>query len=122
MRNPAFTASSRNIFTVSSEYSSRSLPTNESLARTSCDDRNDVAADGVGLEDVQQFARAGPDQFEVGVRRQKLHGFRHQRHGIAPGIGDAPGKDRDVGRRPAGQGGNHAADLRHRHQRGDVQL
>ena len=66
---PAAVASSWNIFTVSSEYSSRSLPTERQLLQEVVGDGDDVAADLVGLEDVEQLARAGPDQ--LGLRRAR---------------------------------------------------
>ena len=66
--NPAFTASLRNISTVSSENCVEVLADQLELLEDVVGGGDDVAADGVGLEDVQELARARPEQ--LGVRRQ----------------------------------------------------
>ena len=54
-------------------------------------DGNDVAADRVGLEDVEQFARARPKQFRFRALAQDLHRFLHQRHRINTAVGNPAG-------------------------------
>ena len=51
--------------TVSSENSSRSLPEQLQLGEEIVGDGDDVAADRVGLDDVEDLARARPDQLEL---------------------------------------------------------
>src|ERR1051325_1603335 len=64
-------------------------------------DGDDVAADGVGLEDVEELARAGPDQLRTRRGLEDLDAFAHDRHGIAPGVGNAPREHGDTRRRAA---------------------
>src|SRR3990172_9273156 len=45
---------------------------------------DDVAADGVGLKDVEKLARTGPDEFRVWRSAQYLDSRGHQRNWIAP--------------------------------------
>src|ERR1035438_9776516 len=60
---------------------------------------DDVAADCVGLENVQQLAGAGPDQLGVGGLGEYFHGGSHDWDGIAAGVGNASGEDRESRRR-----------------------
>ena len=83
--SPAAVASRWNIFTVSSENSSRSLPTSRQLLQQVVRDGDDVAADRVGLDDVEDLARARPDQLELGLGRERL---------AAPRASAAPGRGR----------------------------
>ncbi len=65
---------------------------------------DDVAADRIGLDEVQELPRTGPEQLDVRLRTHQLEGGRHERHGVAPGVGDASREDRDdarVARQPA---------------------
>ena len=64
--NPAARASSWNIFT-SSEYVSRLQPTFASFFQNVVCDGDDVATNRIGLEDIEQFPRACPNQ--LGQRR-----------------------------------------------------
>ncbi len=52
-----------------------------------------VAANFIGLKDVQEFARAGADQQRVGLRRHQIERRFHQGNWIATGVGDATGQD-----------------------------
>src|SRR5688500_20327446 len=60
-------------------------------------DRDDVAANGVGVEDIEQFARAGPDELLIRVRIHDVDGGFHQGPGSAAGFRDAPRTDRTAG-------------------------
>ena len=64
---------------------------------------DDVAADLVGLEDVEQLARACPDQFRLRVASSTCAAGHHVRHRIDAGVGDAAGEYRTMlgGRRQA---------------------
>src|SRR5262245_12894679 len=53
--------------------------------------RDHVAADVVGLPDVEELAAARPDHLHAAGRVARRHGVLHEGQGIAPGIGDAPG-------------------------------
>jgi hypothetical protein len=75
-------------------------------------DGDDVATDLVGLEDVEQLAGTGPDEFLGWVRLHHLDGGGHQRHGVAAGVGDSAGKDGDATWGRIGKGGGDIADLR----------
>src|SRR5262249_11449122 len=59
-------------------------------------DGDDVAADFVRLNHVEELTWAGPDQFGSRRRFEDLEGFGHVRYRIATGVGDTPGKDRNV--------------------------
>ncbi len=85
-------------------------------------DRDDVAADGIGLEDVQQLARAGPDELGAGLDAQDLDRFGHERDRIAAGVGDAAGEDGHVRGRAARDGRRHFPHLLERHDGRDVHL
>ncbi len=67
---------------------------------------DDVAADPVGLEKVQDLPGAGPEELELGLRGHDGQGRLHDRNRITTGVGDAPGEDRDVRRCPPAR---HAA-------------
>src|SRR5262245_64493309 len=56
---------------------------------------DDVAAALLGMEDVQELARAGPKQLRFRARTQDLLTGEHVRDGIHAGIGDTPGEHRD---------------------------
>ena len=71
MANPAATASWRNILTVSSENSREVLADQRQLGEHVRCRGDDVAADLVGLHDIQQLARAGPDQLGARQRPQE---------------------------------------------------
>jgi hypothetical protein len=53
-----------------------------------------VTADSVGLEDVQDLARAGPDELQSGEGGQDLDGGRHERDRVDAGVRDPSGEDR----------------------------
>ena len=54
---------------------------------------NDVAANFVGLENIQKFAGAGPDEFAVGLRGNDLERGFHDGNGIAASISHPSSKD-----------------------------
>src|SRR6516165_9633367 len=80
-----------------------------------------MAADRVSLENIEQLARACPD--ELGVRRgaEAAHRLRHQRYRVETGIGDAAGKDRHIGRRSALYGVDHCLNLFQRKERCNIE-
>ena len=55
--------------TVSSENSLEVSAQPRQLCEQLLRDRDDVTADRIGLEDVQELARAGPDQLAAAVAR-----------------------------------------------------
>ena len=60
-------------------------------------DGDDVAADRVGLEDVEELAGAGPDQLDWWDTAPAARTRRgHQRHRVAAGVGDPAGEHRDA--------------------------
>jgi hypothetical protein len=76
----------------------------------------------VGVEHVEQLARAGPDQLELGVHRQELDcGGIHQEH-VASRVGDPAGEDREARRVPRTEVRRDISHLRQGHQRRDVLL
>ena len=83
---------------------------------------DDVAADLVGLHDVEDLARRGPDQLGARRRDHDVDGARHDRHRIDAGVGDPAGEHRDVGRRAVLDRLGDQLDLRGREQRRDVDL
>src|SRR2546422_7540153 len=42
--------------------------------------RDDVASDGVGVEDIEEFARTRPDELDLGRLGDELRGRGHQGH------------------------------------------
>src|SRR5262245_9510306 len=60
---------------------------------------DDVAAALLGMEDVQELARAGPKQLRLRARSQDLLAGEHMGDGIDAGIGDTAGEHRDDRRR-----------------------
>src|SRR5215471_17082711 len=62
-------------------------------------DRNNMAADLVGLKDVEQLARARPQQFDFAAVGNQLEGPTHVGYGIPLGIGDAAREHRNHGLR-----------------------
>src|SRR5579875_387245 len=60
-------------------------------------DRNDMASNGVSLKKVEQLARAGPYQLDIGKSLEEFHRLAHHGHRVTAGVSDPPGKDRDVG-------------------------
>src|SRR5262245_3845856 len=83
--------------------------------------RDDVAADGIRLEDVEQLARAGPDELGLGTVAQNFYRLGHQWHRVDAGVGDAAGKYRHDRGRLRRQTGGNAADLIERQDSGDVE-
>jgi len=83
-------------------------------------DRDDVTADGVRLEDVEQFTRAGPDQLRVRLDRQQGNRFGHERHRIPARVGDPSGEHRHIRRGAALQDVHHVAHLVEGHDCRDV--
>ena len=57
---------------------------------------DDVATDLIRVENVQEFAGAGPDQLDLSVRRQHLHRRGHDGHGVAAGVGNSAREDGDA--------------------------
>jgi hypothetical protein len=55
--------------------------------------RDHVATHRVGLEDVQQLARARPDQLQSLELAEDVDGGGHQGHRIDTGVGDPPGEE-----------------------------
>src|SRR5579885_734459 len=83
---------------------------------------DDVAAGLIRLDDVEQLARAGPQQLSLRMRAQQRHCLADHRHWIAPRVGHAPGEQRDDGRYPVVDCFRHLLDLRERQQCSDVDL
>ena len=79
---PAAAASPWNIRTVSSEYCSRLLPRQSSFLSRSWVIGDDVAADLIGLHQIEDLARRGPDQLRLRGLRHDLDRPSHDRHGI----------------------------------------
>ena len=82
---------------------------------------NDMAADRIGLNDIEQLARARPDQLHSGMNGDHFHGRGHERYGIAARVGDTAGEHRDAGRSSSGQSGGHTPDLIERQERRDIE-
>jgi len=74
-------------------------------------DRNDVTSERVGLKQVEQFARAGPEQLDIGKSLEEFHDFAHQGHRIAAGVCNPARKDRDAGGGRMSQRGGDVFDL-----------
>ena len=83
---------------------------------------DDVASHGVGLDEIEKLAWAGPQEFDIRGGFQKLKAFAHERHGVAAAVGHAAGKDRGDGWRTACEGGKHAGDMRGGRHSGDIQF
>src|SRR5579885_1808303 len=79
-----------------------------------------MAPDHVGLEQVEELARAGPDQFDIWVGTEHFDGGGHYGHGIAARIGDASREYGYISGRPAGEYGGYLAHLVEGQQRGGV--
>src|SRR5229473_3168866 len=54
--------------------------------------RDNVAADLVRLEDVEELARARPQQLGLWTLGERVEASPHVRHRIDPGVGDASGE------------------------------
>src|ERR1700730_1338501 len=80
------------------------------LQEVGCD-CDHVAADGVCLDDVEELARAGPEQLLVRVGRHGLQRLAHQGDRVAAGVGDATGEDGDYGRWATSQAGGDRSHL-----------
>ena len=122
--NPAAVASSWNICTVSSENSSRSLPSEGELRRACravtvmmwqpMASAWTTLSSSRGLAQISSTLRCGGDDLE---RR------RHDRHRVAAGVGDAAGEHRDVRGRAAGERiARPRATCAEGHERRDVDL
>ncbi len=85
-------------------------------------DGDDVAADGIGLHDVEQLARAGPDQLDLRIGADACERPAQDGQRIATGVGNAAGEDRNATGRPVAQARNHGVHLIQRHERGDIYL
>jgi len=83
---------------------------------------DDVASHDVGLDEVEKFARAGPQEFHIRGGFQKPEAFLHERHGVAAAVGHASGEDRGYGWRTACERWEHAGDMRGGGHGGDIQL
>src|SRR5437867_9539483 len=57
--------------------------------------RDYMAAYGICLENIQEFARTGPDEFSSRIVSKNTNRLRHQRYGVAARIGDPAGKHRN---------------------------
>src|SRR5262249_54866843 len=84
-------------------------------------DRDDVAADAIGLYQVEDLARAGPDQLQLRLGFHDGERLLHYRQGIDAGIGDAAGKHRNVGAGAALEGVDSGVNLVERQDGGDVE-
>src|SRR5258706_1537382 len=73
--------------------------------------RDNVAADLIGLDDIEQFARAGPQQFSLRTVREYLETFNHHRYRVAARVSDPPGEHRDERRRSVPHRGGNLSDL-----------
>src|SRR5215472_14380876 len=82
---------------------------------------NDMAADCVRLEDIEQLARACPNQFGIRRLSEAANCLGHQRHRIDASIGDATRKDRDIGRSATLHRVDHGSYLFEREKRRDVE-
>jgi hypothetical protein len=81
-----------------------------------------MTADLAGLHDVEKLARAGPDQFDMGMVANAQESAAENRKRVAAGVGDASGEDRDTGRRTVPEAGNNGVHLLKRHYRGNIHL
>src|SRR2546423_11651903 len=84
--------------------------------------RDDVTAYSVRLKQIEQFARACPDQFRLRIRLQKLDHTTHDRHGVAASVCYASCEDRDKVSGKIRKVINHFLHLLGSHQRCDVYL
>src|SRR6266508_599332 len=83
---------------------------------------NDMTANGISLKDVQQFARAGPDQLNVCVQTYQLDSSSHKWHWISARICNTSGENGYTGRSFPCQSSTHLAHLIELQQRGHVSL
>ena len=90
------------------------------LAQQVVGHRNNVAAALLGVEDVQQLARARPKQLRLRPRGRDLLARLHMRDWIDTGIGDATGENRNDRRCCRMQRVDNHADLIERENRGHV--
>ncbi len=121
-RYPAVMASVWNMRTVSSEKASRSRPSSGQLLQQVVRDGDDVHAEVVRLAHIEDFPGTGPEQFKLGIGRDRLECRPHQRDRVPPRVRDAAGEHRDDRRGPAGQRGGDRLDLAQRHERGHVHV
>ena len=80
-----------------------------------------VTADVIRLKDIEQFARACPDQLPCWALLSDLDRLRHERHRIAAGIGDAAGKNGDKAWCATFDRIDHVLDLLQCEHGGDIQ-
>ena len=80
-----------------------------------------MTANLVGLHDVQQFARTGPEQLGGGPCPQDAQTIDHNRQRIDAGVGDPSGKDRDDRRSGGVERSRDTADLFGGHHGGDIE-
>ncbi len=83
---------------------------------------DDFAADFVRLEDVEDFADAGPEQFGLGKVLQNLFALAHFVHRVTAGIGNASRETGNDGGDSRIERLRHAFDLFGEHERGDFEL
>src|SRR6476646_424102 len=79
--------------------------------------RDDVAADRVGLDEVEDLPGAGPDELGGGGDRlENLERPAHDGQRLDPGIRDAPREHGDTARRTVPEGARDHLHLVRRHQ------
>ena len=63
------------------------------LGKKGIGDRNDLTANGLRLEDIEDLARRRPENLGSRLNGSLLYGLRHEGQRIDAGIGNATGKD-----------------------------
>ena len=74
------------------------------------------------MENVNDFARAGPEEFGFGLALEQRYAGAHEGHWVHAGVGDAAGEDGDDGRDGGIEGVGDAANLREGEEGGDVEF